>query len=108
MKFKQAFIAENLYEKLSQHFNKENESIKVIIEGAGVHWHCIVAFQNKACKIHCFEDYNQENPKAEYLIIFKDLKETKAHGRTNAIEDVLTSSAAWVFDKGIDFIEIFG
>lgn len=104
MKFNQEHIAENLYKKLNEHFKDRKELINISIEGLGVHWHCMVAFQNRACKIHCFEDYNQGNLKGEYLISFKEFNENKAWGRTHKIEEVLTSSATWFSNKGVDFL----
>ena len=104
MKFKQAFIAENLLERLNHHYENETANINTSIDGVGVHWHCIVSFQDKICQIHCFEDYNREKTKAEYLIAYKKLKENKAWGRTSKIEEVLTSSATWISNKGVDFL----
>ncbi len=104
MKFNQEYIAENLYKKLNEHVKNRKELINISIEGLGVHWHCMVAFQNRACKIHCFEDYNQGNLKGEYLMSFKEFNENKAWGRTHKIEEVLTSSAIWISNKGVNFL----
>lgn len=104
MKFKQEYIAENLYKELSKHFKNQGSFIKVSIEGAGVHWSCHVESKNRKSTIHCFEHRSYDDIKPEYLISFKESEKNKAWGRTHSIEQAISCSEEWLHDKGVDFL----
>lgn len=104
MKYTQEYIAENLFEKLTNHFKKEQESIKITKNGAGVHWDCVIVLKNRKCKIHCFEHRHYDDIRPEYLISFEEAEENKAWGRTFDIEETILSSADWIHNKDLDFL----
>lgn len=102
MKYNQEYIAENLHENLIRYFKNKNESIKITIEGVGVHWNCNLALRDRRCKIHCFEHRNYDVIEAEYLISFEQLGKNIAWGRTHDLAETIYSSKDWIQGKDIE------
>jgi len=64
----------------------------ISINGAGVHWDCVVSRNPRLCTIHCFDVRGSP----EYLISFDHEKQQRAMGRTSSQEDVVTSMGNWL------------
>lgn len=104
MKQNEERIAEHLEDNLVKYFKEKNELVNISKEGAGVHWNCILKLNNRLCKIHCFEDRDQDNIKPEYLTSFEELGENKAYGRTYDLSKTIYSCEYWVKNESLKFL----
>jgi hypothetical protein len=84
--------ARDLHSELSRAFGANGPETVVSINGAGVHWDCIVLRNPRLCSIHCFDVRGSP----EYLISFDQEKQQRAMGRTSSQEDVVTSMGNWL------------
>jgi hypothetical protein len=83
--------------KIAALFNRKN-AVKVTVKGAGVHWHCRVAYGERYCDIHCF-DVNQTNVEytgPEYLITFVANDSKTAEGRTFNKKQTIEAVQYWL------------
>lgn len=100
IKYKEEIYARRLYLDLKRKFSGEKTLIAKIlkfirrdssnletvisIDGAGVHWHCLVSKGNRRCCINCFDinftDLYYRGP--EYYTSFEINRQVKARGRT--------------------------
>jgi hypothetical protein len=113
MKYLQEEIARELYRDLKTRFhgdqnpflklaglfkkNNARSSIKVKIEGRGIHWKCLVESGNTQCQIHCFH-YNNVQAKIngpEYYTYFKTADVVVATGRIRDKEKTIDAVAHW-------------
>lgn len=104
MKYKQEYIAENLYSNLQTHFKDSKEPVKISKQGAGVHWNCTVDANNRECKIHCFDTYGNKDNSTEYLIAFQEAAKHKMWGRTRNLNETLNSIEDWLNEKTIEWL----
>ncbi|MCA9032824.1 MAG: hypothetical protein KDA66_18550, partial [Planctomycetaceae bacterium] len=71
------------------------------VEGAGVHWHCTVARDERECRIHCFALRDE----AEYLTKYRQADETIAHSRSPSVLGTLSAVADWL--NGAELTEMY-
>lgn len=122
MKYKEETYARKLYAELQAKFNKKqnvlskisglfkkgnsNSSINVSIEGAGVHWKCIVTLGGSQCDINCFNyDFAGSKIKGpEYYTYFKLNDVVMATGRTQDKQKTIEAVAYWCNNKSLEFL----
>ena len=122
MKYIQEDIARDLYNDLKARFNADENpfaklvglfkkrnagsSIKVKIEGRGVHWKCLVQRGNIICDISCFHyDYIKPERKGpEYYIYFKTDDMVVATGRTQNKQQTIDAIANWCNNETLEFL----
>jgi hypothetical protein len=122
MKYKQEQYARELYSDLKARFHGDqntlsklaglfkmsnaNSSIKVSIEGKGVHWKCMVVHGNTQCHINCFNyDFTGSEIKGpEYYTYFKIENAVVATGRTEDKQNTIDAVAHWMNNEPLEFL----
>jgi hypothetical protein len=85
VKFAEEQYAKELHRELQRVIG-----VNVSVSGSGCHWDCRVEWNNRSCRIHCFD---QKGP--EYLVILNQGHQ-HAIGRTAIQKEVVDSAKEWL------------
>jgi hypothetical protein len=84
--------ATDMRQSLLDRFESSAPDIALSIEGAGVHWKCLVKRGDSVCSIHCFDQ--QGTP--EYYTEFECEGTTLARSRSRSKHDTMAPVAEWM------------
>ncbi|MBX7221086.1 MAG: hypothetical protein K1Y36_14150 [Blastocatellia bacterium] len=88
MNYPEEDIARDFHRKLVRRFTDQSPTV----EGAGVHWHCTVGKNQRACRINCFDLPDG----CDYFTSFKQDAVTVAYARHPSSEEALAAIAEWL------------
>jgi hypothetical protein len=97
MKHPEESLAKELYEGFSQRLGPGQASIA--IDGLGVHWHCIVAQKDRACRINCFA--RPPDNTAQYYSTYKLGEERVATARIASLDDTIAAAVDWLDGRAL-------
>lgn len=97
MKYPEEEIARELHREMVRQFTL----LSPTIDGAGVHWHCTIARDDRACRIHCFALPEGR----EYYTSYQQRTETVAYSRIPSRDETLEAVSDWL--NGADLTSLY-
>ncbi|WP_164009716.1 DUF6193 family natural product biosynthesis protein [Pyxidicoccus trucidator] len=94
--FEAEIIARELLALLERHFASPSVPVRLVLEGAGVHWHVEVRAEVRACRVSAFRYYRQEG--TEYCLTLREGSQKSANGRTWSLEEALRVLQDWLVE----------
>mgnify|MGYP000358186565 CR=1 FL=1 len=101
MQYAEESHAKDLYRDLATRFASADSATNTVVEGAGVHWKCVVKRGDAACEICCFDTRRG----TEYLTSFELKTESVACGRTESKSGTVDAVDDWL--SGRDLAELY-